>query len=176
MDYKDLSDNQIKDLLQKRVNDLKGKIAQLTALKDQLSKAEKALAVYRQNEPEVTAIDFSTITVINSGKNHKITAAGKMEHVLELYRVPLTSSELLKAINEEYPRKKIAAESWSPQLSSIYRDEDKPFKRAEFPENPQETRFFYGLKAWFDGDNLKEEFLSKLSKRHKMSYTNLLFK
>lgn len=161
-----------RDLLVKEIDDIKVQIAELQL---NLSKAEGALETYDMVrtftkkkapvKPKMVRKKFNTPAQPDVVKR---TAADRFEFVLEKFKVPLTSSEILKAMNEAFPDKKLEPESWSPQLSNIYKDPKRPFQRIEFSGNPNETKYFYGLKKWFDGDALKDEYFKKLSSRHKI--------
>lgn len=175
-----------RNLLVKEIGDIKLSIRKLQLT---LRRAESALSAYDATTMEVRVAKKKVKLVrtafptskkpADRERTKRITAADRLENVLEKFRVPLTSSEALKAMNEAFPEKKLSSESWSPQLSTIYKDDKRPFRRIEFKENPNETRYFYGLKKWFDGDVLKQEYMERLAKRHKIyagPVTESLFK
>lgn len=150
------------ELLKNQIVEKKAKIAELTA---ELRLDEKALAVYRDDQPARKGKAKMRRTKYKSAKSPKVGLARKMEGALVALQTPLTSSEFRAAVNRAYPEKVVSESAWSPQLSTIYRDKAKPFQRVEFPDNPSEYRFFYGLKSWFNGEKLKPEYLEGLVKR-----------
>lgn len=161
-----LSDIEIRNLLIHKVNDIQLKIADtesiLEDLENQLLKAEMALDAYSEDEPIIKKPTRPTSAEIKA--NSKLTLAERVERVFIKLQKPLTASEIVKALNEYLPAKKtVENSSFSPQWSGIYRDPKRPFAKAEFPDNPNETKYYYGLKDWFEGDGvLKEEYASRI--------------
>ncbi len=147
------------DLLKKEIASKKAQIADLERL---LKLDLQALAVYTGVPPKVKR-QKRVARVPKAKKNEKkSTLADKMESVLLSLDKPLTSSQFFTAINNRFPASNLTSTSWSPQLSMIYRNPAKPFKRKEYPNNPFETRFYYGLKKWFVNEQLRPEYSKKI--------------
>lgn len=96
---------------------------------------------------------------------HKKSTINKIptfkDNVVELLlkeKRPLSASELRALYNERY-NKSFGKEDFSPRLSTAI---GTTVKKHVVAENPQETRNFYGLPEWFNGDELKVSYLEKI--------------
>lgn len=184
---KKMIDQSISDILKKRISRNKERIVALSA---ELERDEMALAIY-EPVPVVKEIKKESkrkkVAILATAKNKQFkknlrgsirkgpTVANKADAVFEKFDIPLTRTELLNAINELFPGKKISANSWSPQLSVVHKNPKNGMQKFEFEQNPSETRFFYGKKHMADGNRLRPEYLEKLAKKHKWSLNGSLF-
>ena len=71
---------------------------------------------------------------------------------------PLTATIARLLYNKSYGTNYDKAK-FSPKLSSAI---PKQIKKHVIPENPIETRNYYGLPQWFTGDSLKPEYIEKI--------------
>lgn len=78
--------------------------------------------------------------------------------LLEQINEPLTASQLREYYNVNYGSS-FTKDSFSPGLSIATKT---ALKKYIIPGNPLETRNYYGLVEWFDGDILKKEYLEKI--------------
>lgn len=76
--------------------------------------------------------------------------------ILDELQKPMTASMLRQAY-EDLTNKTVNKSSFSASLST-----NSKIKKIVFPDNPLHTRNWYGLKGWFNGEKLKEEFASKI--------------
>jgi hypothetical protein len=85
--------------------------------------------------------------------------------ILNLFNdgIPKTTRQLMIAYNEA-TNKKFEFSSFSGRFSILV---NKGFiKKHQIKSNPLETRFYYGIPEWFDGNKLKEEYLTKIKKHY----------
>lgn len=95
----------------------------------------------------------------------KLTLKMKTEAVLKETQEPLTSRQLMNVINQRYPEKKYKFGQFSGQFSVIYRRKNSNIRNYEIPDAPPKFKVFYGLKSWFSGNDLKQEYKDKITKR-----------
>lgn len=172
MSKENLSEVGIRNFFKKMVNDLRNEIE---PLQDKLRKAELALDALEPESSSKTIV--VPITNIKTGKPSKtLTLAERAGKILNKVKTPLTSRELLDLINSTWDDRQWGFKNFSGRWSHVYRDKNKPFKVREYPENPNEIKFFYGLKIWFIGDDFKEEYRNRLIVKHRLNEIETLFK
>ena len=103
--------------------------------------------------------EIPTVLRVNASEKNQpsFTMKQKIHHVLKSANLPLTARQIMTAINVEYPERKYTYESFSGNFSQTYRKAG--VKKYERPNAPIETRTVYGLKEWFEGNDLKVEYL-----------------
>lgn len=164
MKTENLTEDQIEELLLHKVANLERHMEslqlQLDDLDEQLDRAKLALDAY-QDRHKIKKVVPEVINVTKP--NGKPTLSDKAEQIFLKLNKPLTAPELTKAINEFFPgKKKLESKTFSASWSGIYRDAQKPFQRMVFPNNPNESKYYYGLKTWFDNNKLKNEYVNRI--------------
>jgi len=72
---------------------------------------------------------------------------------------PRTARELQEELQDVLKRK-IMFTTFSGRLSEIKKNGN--IRIHTFPQNPLTRRYYYGLQDWFEGDQLKEEYIKKI--------------
>ena len=144
---------------------------------EQVEKALQERILYHENKAEaykraLSALkgELGTITVLNGGsvvgdESVSVKAKSKKtrrEIILDVLSegVPKTSRELLDAYND-ISGKNNKFQNFSGALSTIVKNSNK-IKKYEIQGAPNDRRFFYCLKDWFTGNELKEEYLNRI--------------
>lgn len=127
--------------------------------KDEIDRIESELLVLRKYLPvKANKVSLSSNVVgHSSGLTFKqailsFLADGVPKRARDLY-------ELYKGYKQDTEYK---YRTFSPQLSIM-----KDVKKQEFPDKTQDERYYYGKLDWFDGDNLKQEYLQKILDKNK---------
>jgi len=130
----DLTDKQIRDSLLNKVALIK---SQQKALEEQLKKVQTALEVYSPKS-----------TDSKNGAEMIHTFKSKIQTIFNESERFLTSNEVKDRVNIRFPNKIYSQAKFSGQFSITY--QKLGIKRFEEKDNPITTRFYYGLKDWFD--------------------------
>ena len=152
---------------QEIIQSLKDKIRQLHS--EYLSKVrpyEKAIQALGErsdfhlfDRDQVQSVNINNLT---SAVKSTVTMKQKIRAVLSDARKPLTSREIMDAINEKFPDNIYTFSKFSGNFSQTY--PKAGIKRYIRPEEPIKKRVVYGLEEWFDGDELRPNYKELLEK------------
>jgi hypothetical protein len=155
----DLTEEQIKQGLRNKLKSLEKQVELVkTALKafgDELKTNSAQVDAFKgDNDPDLFNLD----------KGRK-TVRARVEGLLADAQTPMTSKEIMLTLNKTY-KKNYTIENFSGNFSQSYRKTGSKIKQFEVPDIPAEYRYVYGLNSWFDGEQLKQEFLQRFLDKH----------
>jgi len=114
-----------------------------TAELQRLQKLKEALSILASLAPDEDPDEDSD----------KFSMRNKAKVVFETVNRLLLMRELMEEMHKLFPDKQYADTSaFSGQFSNVLKRKTNIFHRIEFPEHPSQTRFYYGLKIWFNPD------------------------
>jgi hypothetical protein len=106
-------------------------------------------------KPVIKNIDRSKATVVGSG-----TFKDTIKSIFQAEGKPLITKQAM-ALYTTKTGKVVNYKSFSGAFSGLS-TRGTLLKKIEFPENPIESRYYYGLGEWFNGEILKAEYMEKI--------------
>jgi hypothetical protein len=156
----ELTEEQIKKVLRDKIKSYESLI----------DKCKRALEAFGENydKPQDLKLDLvdnvkTENRIIVSNKPNTLRA--KIEKILIDNDVPMTSRELMEGINKAY-NKSYDFNNFSGNFSQLYRKSNSNIKKYELSDVPNELKTVYGLRNWFNVDELKQEFIEKFLDAH----------
>ena len=145
---------------------LKDKIKQLET---QIEACKIALRAFGDNSTSVQEGLFTSEPkfpreVIVANKNRK-TVRSRVEGLLADAQRPMTSREIMDSINQTY-NKKYTFNNFSGNFSQTYRKAGSKIEKYEIADVPIELKTVYGLKSWFEGEEMKREYVQRFMDNH----------
>lgn len=155
----DLDDELIKRGLKKKIKELQ----------EQIEKCKIALRAFGE-EPDKTNNQLNLMTEESTKKiNFKTvgnkTLRARVESLFNEINRPMTSREIMDKINDLY-NKSYNINGFSGNFSQMYRKKTSHIKKYEFDDAPIEIKTVYGLKKWFNGEELKDEYKQRFYEAH----------
>ena len=153
-----LTDEQIKEGLRERIKQLE----------EQIKACRIALKAFGENNITERQIDFfegAQVGSIATAKGDRKTVRARVEGILADLQIPLTSREIMDKLNDVYD-KKYEFKNFSGNFSESYRKKGSRIKKYTIEEMPSELKTVYGLKSWFNGDEMKSEYTQKYVDNH----------
>lgn len=102
----------------------------------------------------------------------KKTLNQKVLDVLNKTQLPLTSRDLMENVNASFPDKEYEFNKWSGSFSQMYQKPKSGIKKFSLENMPVHISAFYCLDEWFEENELKIEYLQKISKNYNIAITN----
>jgi hypothetical protein len=153
--YKDIKDEELVELFKYKYTYHSAEAKKYKTFLDMYNSAFKDLdsEIVSTIEPERKADD-------NNAIQHKSDSKKTFEEVIiEMLNSgkPMTAKMLLNKYST-LGLKEVTLKDFSSKLSM--RSKAGHIKNAKFNEYPTDQRFWWGLSDWFDGDNLKDEYVA----------------
>lgn len=173
MDLMDLTDEQIKQGLRNRLKNLEEQFElvkeQFGLLKGQIELVKTALKAYG-DDPKPKNLQINVFEGVGVQDNFtvrkdKTTVRARVEGLLADAQVPMTSKEIMLALNNVY-MKDYTIENFSGNFSQTYRKPGSKIQQFTIPDLPVEYKYVYGLISWADGNDLKQEYLQRFLDKH----------
>jgi hypothetical protein len=147
-----LTDEEIKSNLRAKIKE---------AYYEYLSRTDKyikALEALGENI-ELTPKEQLPIEFVDNGKS--VTFAEKVKDIIADAGKPLTAREVMEILNAKYNTNYVFDNNYSGKFSQAYK-RAKMVKYYRPKDVPFNKRIVYGLKEWFEDNELKQEYKEKL--------------
>lgn len=147
-----MNEQQIKDSLKEQIN---------KAYKEYVTKVERYVNALKAlgEEVPINSPFSKPVKIVRTIKfgSPSTTMKQKIIRVLQEAGKPLTSRQIMDAINEKFPSRIYDFDSFSGNFSQTWAKAG--LKKLVRPDQPIESRVHYGLSNWFAGTNLlKQEY------------------
>lgn len=145
---------------------LRDKVKQLEA---QIEACKIALRAFGENnksqEPNLFINESKTTVSGITPKRDRKTVRSRVEGLLADAQQPMTSREIMDNINQLYT-KNYTFENFSGNFSQTYRKPGSKIQKYEIADVPIELKTVYGLKSWFNGEDMKPDYLQRFLDNH----------
>lgn len=145
---------------------LKDKIKQLEI---QIENCKVALRAFGDSNGGLQQTLFITDQKSSSevivAKTDRKTVRARVEGLLADAQRPMTSREIMDVLNRVY-NKVYTFENFSGNFSQTYRKAGSKIQKYEIADAPIELKTVYGLKSWFNGEEMKREYINRFVDNH----------
>jgi hypothetical protein len=161
----ELNERQIREFAEQKVSGLRKELKKWELLLDAFNangaKNDRQLSILMPEAPIIKRREQASV---------KQTINKRVKSILTNIDVPITSREIMDAINTNYPEKQYTLSSFSGAFSSMYRKPTSGIKQYNIKNATPEFKAIYGLIEWFEpeSDKLKEEYKKKVIERYGM--------